>query len=207
MTLKNSASWASYDSESIKYFDTYNKLYFSNIHRQFIRFLPESSNAKVLDIGSGSGRDALSLARRGYQVTAVEPSEKMLDLAKTKNNHNNIVWLNDCLPNLSSLDKNTYDFVLMSAIWMHIAPCERKSSLNRISSLLKEGSHLAITLRIGKPDLSRTMYSVSEEELLTQSFETNLDPIYISREIKDPLNRNEVMWKKIVLQKNKKTFT
>ncbi|KPW44789.1 hypothetical protein ALO95_102041 [Pseudomonas syringae pv. antirrhini] len=207
MTLKNSASWASYDSESIKYFDTYSKLYFSNIHRQFIRFLPESPNAKVLDIGSGSGRDALSLARRGYQVTAVEPSEKMLDLAKTKNNHKNIAWLNDCLPDLSSLDKNTYDFVLMSAIWMHIAPHERKSSLKRISSLLKEDSYLAITLRIGKPDLSRTMYSVSEEELLTQSFETNLDPIYISREIKDPLNRNEVTWKKIVLQKNKKTFT
>ncbi|PYD84407.1 hypothetical protein DNF23_54720, partial [Pseudomonas syringae pv. pisi] len=189
MTLKNSTPWASYDAESVKYFDIYSKLYFSNIHRQFIRFLPESTNAKVLDIGSGSGRDALSLARRGYQVTAVEPSEKMLTLAKTKNNHKNITWLTDCLPDLSSLNNNTYDFVLMSAIWMHIKPHERKSSLKRISSLLKEGSYLAITLRIGTPDLSRMMYPVSEEEFLTRSFETSLGPIYISKEIKDSLNR------------------
>lgn len=201
MISKNSTTWASYDSESTKYFDDYSKLYFSNVHRQFIRFLPKNTDAKILDLGSGSGRDALSLARRGYQVTAIEPSVNMLALAQTKNNHKNIHWLNDCLPDLFTLKKNTFDFALLSAVWMHIKPHERGISLKRISDLLKVDGRLAITLRIGAPDATRMMYPVSAEELLEQSKKTNLKPIYISRETKDSLNRNEVTWKKIVLQK------
>ncbi|WP_422777037.1 class I SAM-dependent methyltransferase [Pseudomonas mediterranea] len=201
MISKNSTTWASYDSESTKYFDDYSKLYFSNIHRQFIKFLPMNTNSEILDIGCGSGRDALSLARRGYQVTAVEPSKKMLALAQKKNNHKNITWINDYLPNLFELNSNTYDFVLISAVWMHVAPYEREKSLKRISNLLKTGKHLAITLRIGAPDTTRIMYPVSVEELLKQSNSANLKPIYISRETKDPLSRKEIIWKKIVFTK------
>ncbi|AYF50976.1 class I SAM-dependent methyltransferase [Pseudomonas fluorescens] len=201
MISKNSTTWASYDSESTKYFDDYSKLYFSNVHRQLIKFLPTNTDAKVLDIGCGSGRDALSLARRGYQVTAVEPSNKMLALAQKKNNHQNITWINDCLPSLLALNNNTYDFVLMSAVWMHIAPYEREISLKRIGDLLKEGKRLAITLRIGTPDTTRIMYPVSVEELLRQSDKFNLKPIYISRETKDSLSRKEITWKKIVFEK------
>ncbi len=201
MISKNSTTWASYDSESTKYFDDYSKLYFSNVHRQLIKFLPTNTEAKVLDIGCGSGRDALSLARRGYRVTAVEPSNKMLALAQKKNNHQNITWINDWLPNLLTLNSNTYDFVLMSAVWMHIAPHEREISLKRIGDLLKVGKHLAITLRIGTPDTTRIMYPVSVEELLKQSDKYNLKPIYISRETKDSLSRKEIIWKKIVFAK------
>lgn len=201
MISKNSTTWASYDSESAKYFDDYSKLFFSNVHRQFVKFLPKNTDAKVLDIGCGSGRDALSLARRGYQVTAVEPSFKMLALAQAKNNHENIGWVNDHLPNLSKLDNETYDFVLMSAVWMHIAPGERETSLKRISDLLKKGRHLAITLRLGAPDTTRVMYPASAEELIKQSSNVRLKPIYTSRVTKDSLKRKEVIWKKIVFIK------
>lgn len=201
MNSKNSTTWASYDSDSNKYFDDYSKLYFSNIHRQFIKFLPIQTDAKILDVGCGSGRDALSLARRGYQVTAVEPSYKMLTLAQKKNNHKNITWINDCLPNLFALNNNTYDFILMSAVWMHIPPDERETSIKRISDLLKTGKHLAVTLRIGTPDTKRIMYPISIQELLKQSNIFNLKPIYISRETKDSLCRKEIIWKKIVFLK------
>jgi len=201
MTSKNSTTWASYDFESAKYFENYSKLYFSNVHRQFIKFLPKSANAKILDIGCGSGRDALSLARRGYQLTAVEPSTKMLELAKAKNNHKNIRWLNDSLPHLSVLHENTYDFILLSAVWMHIAPEEREASIKRMSELLNRDGHLAITLRIGAPDPLRMMYPIFTNDLLTQSKKAGLTLVYSSRETKDSLKRDEVKWKKVVLKK------
>jgi hypothetical protein len=128
----------------------------------------------------------------------------MLTLAQTKNNHKNIRWVNDCLPSLSTLNKNVYDLALLSAVWMHIKPNERGISLKRISDLLKVDGRLAITLRMGTPDSKRMMYPVSIEELLAQSDRANLEPIYISRQTKDSLNRNEITWKKIVLQKKTK---
>ena len=207
MISRKNTTWASYDSDSTKYFENYNKLYFSNVHKQFIKFLPPNVNAKILDIGCGSGRDALSLARRGYQVTAVEPSNKMLALAQEKNSHKNIAWVNDCLPHLSTLCNNTYDFILMSAVWMHIAPKDRNVSIKRLSDLLKAGRHLAITLRIGAPDTNRIMYPTPIEEILNLSSEYNLTPAYISRETKDSMNREEIIWRKIVFIKNNTVST
>lgn len=46
--------------------------------------LARSVGGPVLNLGAGTGRIALELARRGLVVTALEPSERMLEWAKTK---------------------------------------------------------------------------------------------------------------------------
>jgi len=126
----------------------------------------------------------------------------MLNLAKEKSNHKNIYWIKDSLPHLLKLGQNTYNFILISAVWMHIEPHDRKKSLRRISELMEAGGQLAITLRLGIPDPSRRMYPISAEEFLAQAADENLTPIYISKITKDSLNRRDVTWKKLVLQKN-----
>ena len=195
-------SWTAYDQESQKYIESYSKLYFANIHRQFIRFLPIENGARILDVGCGSGRDALSLARRGYNVTAVDPSVEMLNYARSRNNHPQIDWINDSLPTLAKLKYEKYRFILMSAVWMHIPPSQRSSSLERLSSLIKSEGRIAITLRIAPPDPLRIMYQVSKIELLSLAKKYSLSPIYISRPNKDSLKRNTVKWEKVVLQKS-----
>ncbi len=45
----------------------------------FISLLPEESN--VLDLGCGSGRDSAYFISRGFDVTAMDASEEMCDLA------------------------------------------------------------------------------------------------------------------------------
>ena len=42
------------------------------------------TGASVLDIGCGTGRHALELARRGYRVTGIDLSEGMLNVARAK---------------------------------------------------------------------------------------------------------------------------
>lgn len=50
----------------------------ADMSEQYQRFLPLlKKGAKILDVGTGSGRDAFYFQKQGYQVTALEPSKKL----------------------------------------------------------------------------------------------------------------------------------
>lgn len=50
----------------------------ANMSKQYQRFLPLLKNGgKILDVGSGSGRDACYFQKQGYQVTALETSKNL----------------------------------------------------------------------------------------------------------------------------------
>jgi len=46
--------------------------------------IKEDKKCRILDVGCGTGRHALELAKRGYQVTGVDLSENMLNRAREK---------------------------------------------------------------------------------------------------------------------------
>lgn len=54
---------------------------FSDVQQAFLKVLPKK--AHILDFGCGSGRDTKYFQEHGYQVTAVDGSEKMCILAST----------------------------------------------------------------------------------------------------------------------------
>lgn len=50
----------------------------ADMSEQYKRFLPLlGERARILDVGSGSGRDACYFQNHGYQVTALEPSKNL----------------------------------------------------------------------------------------------------------------------------------
>lgn len=50
----------------------------ADMSEQYRRFLPLlKEGARILDVGSGSGRDACCFQKLGYQVTALEPSKNL----------------------------------------------------------------------------------------------------------------------------------
>ena len=50
----------------------------ADMSEQYQSFLPLlKKGAKILDVGSGSGRDACYFQKHGYQVTALEPSKNL----------------------------------------------------------------------------------------------------------------------------------
>lgn len=52
--------------------------FFADMSEQYQRFLPLlKKGAKILDVGSGSGRDAFYFQKHGYQVIALEPSKNL----------------------------------------------------------------------------------------------------------------------------------
>jgi 2-polyprenyl-3-methyl-5-hydroxy-6-metoxy-1,4-benzoquinol methylase len=52
--------------------------------RVLVEFLGDVSNRRVLDMGTGTGRAAMALARRGARVTAVDASNEMLAVARQR---------------------------------------------------------------------------------------------------------------------------
>ena len=53
------------------------------LHQQLLAHLPEPP-ATVLDVGGGAGHQSFPLARAGYDVTLLDPSEAMLDKARQR---------------------------------------------------------------------------------------------------------------------------
>lgn len=48
---------------------------------------------RVLDLGCGTGMFSLALARRGHQVTGVDPAPAMLDIARGKSDADAVRWI------------------------------------------------------------------------------------------------------------------
>ncbi|MCC7571791.1 MAG: class I SAM-dependent methyltransferase [Candidatus Methanofastidiosum sp.] len=46
--------------------------------------IKHDKSKKILDIGCGTGRHSIELAKRGYNVTGIDLSERMLEMAKQK---------------------------------------------------------------------------------------------------------------------------
>ncbi|MBI2507979.1 methyltransferase domain-containing protein [Candidatus Woesearchaeota archaeon] len=69
-----------------RYAEQYSEITFSNILQyelnRFISFLPR--NAKILDIGCGSGRDVQYFMDYGFQAVGIDASEKMIEEAKRR---------------------------------------------------------------------------------------------------------------------------
>lgn len=193
-------AWDHYDTASAEFFEIYESLTFEAIHRDLLDFLPPPG-AVCLDVGAGSGRDAAALAERGYEVVAIEPSESLRRLAQKHHRNTSIEWIADSLPNLATI-KNSgrhFDFVLLSAVWMHVPPEHRLASLKNLTDLLNPRGRIALTLRIGTPNLERMIHSVSVGEVLHQAEQVGLAPVYVSEDERDSLGRIDVKWKKIVL--------
>lgn len=194
-------AWSAYDEASTSYFEAYESLQFAATHRSFLRFLP-TPGANCLDIGAGSGRDAAALAKRGYLVTAVEPSNGLRRLAMARHRHPNIIWVDDSLPKLSKVKamQTRYEFILLSAVWMHIPPSDRNESFSSLRELLKPNGRIGMTLRIGEPPPNRLMFPLALDDVLQQANSNGLVASYVSRTTRDSLKRSNVSWIKLILQ-------
>lgn len=201
MNNNNSRSINWYDTHAARVAEQYEKLSFADIHDWLIYRLPTNTGALVLDVGTGSGRDAAWLSERGYDVVAVEPSEAMRDEARRRHPDPRIRWVNDRLPDLTSIHRlgAAFDVILVSAVWMHVPPSERARCFRKLITMLKPGGLLAVTLRLGDPDSERGIHSVNVEELHRLAREHGTYVEY-SDTSPDALGRPNVSWAELAIR-------
>jgi len=185
---------------------------------QFVdKFLPsiiENPNARILDIGAGSGRDAKYLAelaatthneKNNIKILAAEPAKELSLIGQKTTQGLNVKWLEDSLPTLSNVtqQKVSFDLILLSAVWMHIPPSDRACSIRKLANLLKPGGKLVISLRHGQTDeecKQRKMHHVCADELKQLATGVGLFTKLETQKEDDKLNRPHVTWQTVVLQ-------
>ena len=116
---------------------------------------------RILDIGSGTGRDAAWLAGLGHDVLAVEPVAAFRASGRAPR------WLNDRLPDLPNTRAlgQTFDFILMNAVFQHVMPDERAAAMRNIAGLLAGGGRIVLSLRHGPAAETRPAYPFETGEV------------------------------------------
>lgn len=143
---------------------------FAEKHQHFRPYFP-SRPGNVLDVGAGIGVDAQGFADLGHQVVAVEPADAMRAVAIEAHNHSAITWIDDHLPGLEKVKTrgDLFDFVLVSASFMHLSPDHQQSGMTSLGRLTMQGGHVCMTLRHGPVPDGRTMYEISDETAIRRA--------------------------------------
>ena len=193
-----------YSDNAEALFERYNALEFEKVHADLASCLPGTAGA-ALDVGAGSGRDALALAKRGWEVVAVEPAVGLRRLGKSHTRGHTVQWIDDRLPALERVRalSERFDLILLSAVWMHIPPDQRERAMRVLGDLLAPGGRLCMTLRHGPGDRERDFHAVSREEveqLARKRALIDITPPNASKKRADCQGRGDVSWEMVCLQ-------
>ncbi len=196
--MSDEIAW--YDAHAEMLADRYEAVSPERVHGWLTDLLP-SQPATILDVGAGSGRDAAWLAYKGYEVVAVEPSSGLRTMARERHDVPRIQWISDSLPGLKRTFRTglAFDVILVSAVWMHVAPSDRARAFRKLITLLKPGGVLAITLRSGSAEAGRTFHPVSAAEIKRLARDHGA---FVEREntAADQLGRREIRWEQLAVR-------
>jgi 2-polyprenyl-3-methyl-5-hydroxy-6-metoxy-1,4-benzoquinol methylase len=201
------------DSQTVSYYSS-NAIHLANRYDGIISslslhfdtsFLP---NSKLLDIGCGSGRDLSILHTLGHDCYGIDPTPEFVTLAQQA--HPELLGriANGCLPELSPPFLCEFDGVLCSAVLMHIAVEDLKSSANAIKNCLKIGGRLLYSVPSKRLDVvaedrdaNGRLFIPNQSQRLLAIFE-NIGFVELKTWANaDSLGRDAVEWESVLLER------
>ena len=178
MTSVQVSGTEGYAEEAKELFKLYEAIATADAHRAVLHLIPPAPS-RILDIGSGTGRDAAWFASQGHRVVAVEPTDAMRIPAMALHPSPAIEWLNDSLPDLALLRTRgeTFDLVMLSAVWMHLDEAQRRRAMPNLAALVRPGGTVIMKIRHGPVPVGRRMFEVSAEETIELAQAQGLQPV------------------------------
>lgn len=127
---------------------------------KYIHKYLEDKQAKILDVGAGTGRYSVQLSEEGYDVTAVELVNYNLGILKSKKS--SVKAYQGTALNLSRFEENTFDMTLIFGPMYHLYTVEDKvKALNEAKRVTKPGGKILVA------------YCMNEYSILTYGFKEN----------------------------------
>ncbi len=122
-----------YDEETVDFWDRF--------PRTFLDKFTELAKHKVLDVGSGPGRDGLLLKEKGLEVTCLDASEEMIKLCRERG-------LDAVVGDFTTLpfENGSFDSVWAYTSLLHIPKAEIHQAFIEIKRVLKNRGVLGLGL-------------------------------------------------------------
>lgn len=165
-----SATLAAYTERAEELAARYAKTDTERFFRWHEEVLPEPPSS-VLDVGAGSGVLADAFAKRGYDVTATEPSPGMAKQSLKLFPKNGVLYFEEALPELTLIRATTgpYEVVVCDAVWMHIPPSARDQAWESLAELTDTGGILTMAVRYGPQPEGRPMHDVDIDAMIEEA--------------------------------------
>lgn len=122
-----------YDDETIDFWQRFPRMFFDKF--------AELVQGKILDIGSGPGRDGLLLKEKGLEVMCLDASEVMIKLCEEKG-------LQSVVGDFVSMpfENNSFDGAWAYTSLLHIPKTDVSKAFDEIKRVLKDGGILGLGL-------------------------------------------------------------
>lgn len=108
---------------------------------------------KILDIGSGSGRDLALLRKKGFDAYGIEPNDSMRAFAVQNHPELKARLGPGSLPLSGKPFGGQFDGIVCSAVLMHIPEAQLPGSLDSMRKVLKPDGRILFSLPSMRPDL------------------------------------------------------
>ncbi len=190
-----------YENAATRLIPAYDSLSATDVLHPVLDHLPDTG-ASVLDVGAGTGTVARWLAKRGCDVTAIEPVDAFRNHAMRGDGAQSVRWLDACLPRLNALpDGAGFDSILVIGVLHHLPPRDQHMAIRVLSKRLSPQGRMIVSLRHGPCPPDRPGYVIADDAIVDQAVNSGLQVHHRSRtdSIQPANQRAGVTWTWLVL--------
>jgi SAM-dependent methyltransferase len=131
-----------YEANFIPYFQTTVDADLSTLYDRFLRYVPPGG--RILDAGSGSGRDTLAFLRRSYEVDAFDSSPALCALSTQ------LTGVKTRILRFQDFEcESAYDGIWACASLLHVPEGELPDVMTRLAQALRAGGALYMSFKHG----------------------------------------------------------
>lgn len=116
---------------------------FSRLRARVVTFTGAAKGSRILDVATGTGKQAFAFAKRGYDVVGIDLSEGMVEVAKRKNRYKNVKFQVADATNLPFED-NGFDVVSASFALHTMPPSIRQKVLKEMARVTRQAGTMVI---------------------------------------------------------------